>query len=76
VGAVSDLGYLSADERGEPQFVSLADRLPADFGVFTDVWRTFTLEDGVYFQAQSALLRWADNGFTVWRPTSRIFNRA
>lgn len=76
VGAVSDLGYLAADERGDTQFVSLADRLPADFGVFTDVWRTFVLDDGVYFQTQAALLRWADNAFTVWRPTGRVFNRA
>ncbi len=75
-GAVSDLGYLAPDERGDTQFVSLVDRLPADLGVFTDVWRTFALEDGVYFQTQSALLRWADDTFTVWRPTSRIFNRA
>lgn len=76
VGAVSDLGYLDVDARGETQFVSLADRLPADLGVFTDVWRTFVLGDGVYFQTQQVLLRWANDAFTVWRPTGRIFNRA
>ena len=75
-GAVGDLGYLEADAKGETQFVSMLDKVPADVRVFEDVWRTFATPDGVYFQTQIALMRWSNGTMKVWKPTGRIFNRA
>ena len=76
VGAVGDLGYLEADAKGDTQFVSLVDKLPADVQVFEDVWRTFATPDGIFFQTQVGLFRWANGTMKVWKPTGRIFNRA
>ena len=76
VGAVGDLGYIEPDKDGQTQFVSLIDKLPADVRVFEDVWRLYTAPDGVYFQTQIGIFRWANDAFTVWKPTARIFNRA
>ncbi len=76
VGAVGDLGYIEPDAKGETQFVSLIDKLPADVRVFEDVWRTFAAPEGVYFQTQAGIFRWANGTMTVWKPTGRIFNRA
>ena len=76
VGAVGDLGYVEPDEKGETRFVSLVDKLPEDVRVFEDVWRTFVAPEGVYFQTQLGIFRWANGEFRVWKPTARIFNRA
>ena len=76
VGAVGDLGYIEPDEHGETRFVSLLDKLPEDVRVFEDVWRTFAAPEGVYFQTQIGLFRWANGAMKVWKPTGRIFNRA
>ena len=76
VGSNGDFGYLEPDARGERQFVSMLDKLPKDSPQFQDVWRTFVAPEGVYFQTQVALFRWADGQMKIWRPTGRIFNRA
>ncbi len=76
VGAVGDLGYLETDARGETQFVSMVDKLPEDVRIFEDVWRTFATPDGIFFQTQVGLFRWANGTMKVWKPTGRIFNRA
>jgi signal transduction histidine kinase/DNA-binding response OmpR family regulator len=76
VGAVGDLGYIDRDEKGESRFVSIADQLPPDVRLFEDVWRLFAGRDGVYFQTQIGLFRWADGTMKVWKPTGRIFHRA
>lgn len=75
VGAVLDFGYLAPDETGLLQYVSLGDTVPEDARGFNDVWRTFATRDGVLFQTERAVYRWANGAITVIRPTSR-FNRA
>jgi signal transduction histidine kinase/DNA-binding response OmpR family regulator len=75
-GAVGDLGYLEADDAGETRFVSLVEKLPEDTRVFEDVWRTFVASDGVYFQTQVGIFRWANGAMKVWKPSGRIFHRA
>ena len=76
VGAVGDLGYLETDATGETKFVSMVDKLPEDVRIFEDVWRTFATPDGIFFQTQIGLFRWANGTMKVWKPTGRIFNRA
>ncbi|HSF19235.1 MAG TPA: ATP-binding protein [Vicinamibacteria bacterium] len=75
VGALGEIGYLGPDARGQMQFVSLLDNVPEADRAFADVFRTFATPEGVYFQSQQRLLRWADGQIRVWRPISR-FHRA
>jgi len=75
VGGVANLGYLTVNAVGELAFVSLRDQLPPDHRTFTDVWRTYVTPQGVYFQTQFALFRWADGKMRVWKPADR-FGRA
>jgi hypothetical protein len=72
VGAVHDLGYLAADAKSEMQFVSLRERLPADARAVNVIWRTHVATDGVVFQSETGLYRWANNAFTVVRAASRF----
>jgi len=74
-GAVSEFGYLEPDTAGEMRFVSLMDHIPEGARQFGDVWRTHVLPDGVYFQTETALYRWADGAINVLKPTVR-FNRS
>ncbi len=75
VGGVSDLGYLAPDAQGDMRFVSLMDRIPQDARTFGDVWRVHALADGVYYQAEAAIFRWANDTVHVLKPAVR-FNRA
>ncbi len=75
VGTVLDFGYLAPDEAGSLRYVSLGDKVPENARGFADVWRTFATDDGVLFQAEQAIFRWANGTIAVIRPPSR-FNRA
>ena len=75
VGAVSDLGYLAPDASGTLSFVSLHEQIPEAARRYGDVWRTFALGDGVYFQTEAAIFRYASGSMRVWPSTSR-FNRS
>jgi signal transduction histidine kinase/CheY-like chemotaxis protein/ligand-binding sensor domain-containing protein len=76
VGGAGDLGFLDTDAKGDTKFVSMLDKLPADARAFEDVWRIFASPEGIYFQTQAAIFRWANGAFKVWKPTGRIFNRS
>jgi signal transduction histidine kinase/CheY-like chemotaxis protein len=72
VGSSSELGYLAPDEHGEMQFVSLVNRLPKNSPPLSDVWRTFAADDGVLFQTERAIYRWANDRMTMVQPASRF----
>jgi len=72
VGAVNELGYLAPNAQGEMEYVSLKDRIPEDAREFGDVWRLFATPDGVFFQTEAAIYRWANEAMTVLRPTLRF----
>lgn len=75
VGSQVEFGYLAPDANGEMQFVSLRDRVTEDIPGLSDVWRTFVTPEGVIFQTEVAIFRWAGDRLTTLRPPSR-FNRA
>ncbi len=77
VGAQGDFGYLAPDSVGQLRFVSLLSRVPEAERTFTDVWRTFVTQDGVYFQTSTRLFRYhsATAQIKIWKPATR-FNRA
>ncbi len=72
VGSVHDLGYLAPDAHGQLAFVSLRDKLPADARDVKVVFRTHLVEDGVVFQSERALYRWANGAFSVIPAPSRF----
>ena len=72
VGSSAELGYLAPDARGEMQFVSLLNRLPKNSPPMSDVWRIFVASDGVLFQTERAIYRWANDQMTMILPTSRF----
>ncbi|MBP1634107.1 MAG: luxQ 3, partial [Acidobacteria bacterium] len=75
LGAVGDFGYLAQGPGGSSRFVSLLDKVPPENRSFGDVWRTLLAQDGIYFQSQQYLFRWANGRMRVWKPLSR-FHRA
>ncbi len=75
VGATRQIGFLAPNAAGDLAFVSLNDKIPAGDRNFTEVFRIFALADGVYFQTEQGIYKWANDRFTVIKPKSR-FNRA
>ncbi|HEY0864518.1 MAG TPA: ATP-binding protein [Lacunisphaera sp.] len=65
VGAYNQLGYFRDDARGNKQFVSLVDQLPADERDFREIEAIATEGDRVYFATSTKLLCWAQGAFTV-----------
>jgi serine phosphatase RsbU (regulator of sigma subunit) len=51
VGAVNELGYLAPDETGLMQYHSLIDLIEEEEKSFADVWKTYVINDLVYYQA-------------------------
>ena len=58
VGAQGDFGYLLPDSTGTNQFVSLLPHVAEKDREFTNVWKTYPTNKGVYFNALSHLFRW------------------
>jgi signal transduction histidine kinase/CheY-like chemotaxis protein len=75
VGSTSDFGYIEPNERGEMAFVSLKDKLPPGDVQFNDVWRTWATDEGIIFQGERGIFKWADGKLSVILPASR-FNRS
>lgn len=73
VGAVGEIGVLEADASGALHYVSLRDRLPEDARAFGDVWRSFVLDDGVYFYSDEQLMRIGVDDTHVWRSEAGFF---
>src|SRR4029078_10602078 len=70
VGSSADLGYLAPDQKGDMKFVSLLNHLPQNGPPLTDVWRIFSAGDGMLFQTEHAIYRWANNQMTMIAPAS------
>jgi len=68
VGAQGDFGYLMPDSTGTNQFISLLPYLSEKDRDFTNVWKTYVTEQGVYFNTLSHLFRWHNDSVKVWYP--------
>ena len=75
VGGGTTFGYLVPDEQGELQYVALDSRLPQEARKFNDVWRTFATKEGMLFQTERTIFRWAHESLSIIPAASR-FNRA
>ncbi len=72
VGAIGELGELAPDSLGRMRYVSLVEHIPAEDRNFSDVWKTYALPEGVYFQSVDRLFRWQDGQMKVWRTQTRF----
>jgi signal transduction histidine kinase/DNA-binding response OmpR family regulator len=71
-GSVGEFGYLAPDAGGELRYVSLVDRVPQAVRRFSDVWRVFATPQGVLFQSEEYVFRWAGDKITVIPAASRF----
>ncbi len=70
VGAVGEFGYLAPNKDGILSYTSLVDLLPINERNFADVWKTYIIEDAVYFQTFTKLIRVQNQTVKVWKPTT------
>jgi signal transduction histidine kinase/ligand-binding sensor domain-containing protein len=66
VGGTGDFGYLKGDSTHTRQYVSLRGKLSAAERDFEDVWNTYALDEGVYYQSQKRLFRWDGERIQSW----------
>lgn len=65
VGAVNELGYLAPDDTGLMQYHSLVDLIGEEDKSFADVWKTYVINDLVYYQAGRRLFVYDNNSISL-----------
>jgi serine phosphatase RsbU (regulator of sigma subunit)/ligand-binding sensor domain-containing protein len=65
VGAVSELGYLAPDASGDMKYNSLLYLLDSTGRNFSDVWKTYCVDDKVYFHTQQYVLIYSQEQDTI-----------
>ncbi len=73
VGADADIGYLKADSLGRMQFFSLKPLLPAEERDLGIVWKTYCIDDSVFFHTREVLIRIINGKSTIWKASDRGF---
>ena len=58
VGGDGDLGYLAPNANGQLAFVSLLEKIPAEFRDFNDTWGMTIREQDVFFSTDKYFFRW------------------
>ena len=58
VGGISDFGYLSPEETGQLQYISLSDKIPEEHKIFSDVWEVDFYRGRVIFRTEFKLYCW------------------
>ncbi len=72
VGASNEFGYLRPSVSGKLEYESLAKLLAKDELIFGDIWRTWATREGVFFQSNAKLFRWANGKLKSWTPKKRF----
>lgn len=65
VGAIDDLGYLKPNPKGKLEFASLLSLIPEDAQNFGVVWKTFSINGLVFFQAEEKLFIYSGDSITT-----------
>ena len=73
VGAVGEFGYLSPDDNGKLQYVSLLNLLDSTVKHFSDVWCTYSTKQGTYFLTNNFLYCYDGTKIKVWQKKLNIF---
>jgi serine phosphatase RsbU (regulator of sigma subunit)/ligand-binding sensor domain-containing protein len=72
VGANNEFGYLRPSISGKLEYESLSKLLPKTEQTFSDVWRTWATKQGIFFQSNAKLFRWANGKLKTWTPKRRF----
>ena len=60
VGAQNEFGFLAPDALGQLQYNSLSNQLDSVDNQFLDVWKTYSVDDDVYFSAEAKLFKYSN----------------
>jgi ligand-binding sensor domain-containing protein len=71
IGAVNELGRVETDPDGSRRFVSLRSAVPKEAGDLGTIWTVHATPAGVWFQSNSAVLRWDGTKFDYWATGER-----
>jgi DNA-binding CsgD family transcriptional regulator len=55
VGAANEFGYLKATKTGEFSYISISDLVPEGYENFSEIWKIYESDAGIYFQAFEVL---------------------
>ncbi len=72
VGGVGEFGYLVPTSNGQLDYVSLLNKLKPEDREFTDIWKSYSTTDGIYFQEFGTIYRWKDEQFKVWKVDTKF----
>ncbi|MGE5341258.1 MAG: response regulator [Candidatus Omnitrophota bacterium] len=73
IGGKNEIGFLAPDAKGKLEYNSLRQFLPKNRTEFSDVWKTYISEKGVYFHTSKYLFRWDSQKMKVWEPVDRFY---
>ncbi|MGD2088597.1 MAG: response regulator [Candidatus Aminicenantes bacterium] len=73
VGGNNKIGFLTPDSTGTLKYKSLVDYLKDNEKKFSNVWKTYAAEKGVYFQTPKFLFLWNSKQMKVWRPEEEFY---
>jgi len=65
VGAKAEIGYLQSDSIGLMQYVSLLNKIPEAYQDFEDVWKTFVINNRVFFMTYAYVFILENNNIKV-----------
>jgi signal transduction histidine kinase/DNA-binding NarL/FixJ family response regulator/predicted DNA-binding transcriptional regulator AlpA len=71
IGGDSEIGYLAPDENGRLKYISLRDRLDDNEKNFSQVWRTHSTKEGIYFRTKNFLFRRHKGKLNSIRPSEK-----
>lgn len=69
-GAVNELGYYDVDSIGQMRYHSLVEHIPKEHREFNNVWKTYRINDAVYYQSFKYIFVWKDQEITTILPQS------
>lgn len=76
IGGHNEFGFLAPDTHGAPVYTSLKPFIETEKYIeFSNVWKTYSTEKGIYFQAGEFLFRWEPKTrrMKTWEPEERFY---
>ena len=71
-GGIGEIGYFSANDIGEIQFISLKERLPDEVADFDRIFSCVESRGKIYFRSNQYLIEWDGAEFNYWRSKSKF----
>lgn len=73
VGAVGELGYLSADNQGKTIYISLMEKIDSSLRNFTNVWNISVFQGKIFFLTDNYLFEYDGKSFKHYTPKGEFF---